>query len=390
MIIGIMISSSFLISTQSNQKFSVFDQHINIPQSSDTTPFYLCDGSFTYDEDTYLKKYSDTDTFYVMDFNTKKRNKVTNIDEKLVEFEIEYTYTPYDAYIYDGTYKYYPDEYNIAFFDAGGYFITSQASLYFTLKYQLDKESGFIQDIKVPHDAYYIGLIAFYDDGEYWTMVYFSPGSIYEDTWFFQPESKEWNIGDNPFGNYEVKEFDKFQDYITVVLESDKPDGYDDLQYKNRITYERNSGLELTYDYEWIENNVKIFTDYERFDGDLFSLIDDGNPTIVAPKGITVKKGNTVILTFEVEEKNFDHYKLYKNGIPFDAVYEKQPNWSFEITPTEGNSTWTLEIVDELGNSSKATTWINYEPSLLPGLGFIVLSISLLSLASLLKLSRRR
>jgi hypothetical protein len=338
------------------------------PLSVSASPalFLIPDGTLIIQENKYWRSEAASDPYgieWVTDFNLTEEIVVTSLSSSIVKFEKTYTLSINDAYQKQASVTYRPTHYGFKYLDEDYDEITSENSstLTFSLTRNVNKSTGERVLAQNPYGATYVILRAFYDSSQVYSATSNSIagfGAVSSLSNVFDVNATGWQIGEIVDENYTVSGENIIQGYETWVLERNNiPEGYS--EYISKSEYEKTSGLLIrtsvqagkTDDF-YLERNRQIIN--------LAGLIDDGFPDVSAPPGQLVDSLNPVEVIFQGTDNHFDHYNLYRNGSLYETNDALSTEWSFLLTPTSGNTTWTFEIVDTLGYSSNATTWLMY------------------------------
>ncbi len=301
---------------------------------------------------------------------------IESLSEDILEIEFESTYSVESAYQKRYGTTYYPDSYAIWYFDETLTYIGSD-DLSFTLTYQVNKHTGNVTLAHIPQGASVFSVVALYDDPEVFESHGSFPGSFAKvdgSIGLLRVNASDWKIGDSVVeGSFTVSGEGNHLGYDAWIIENvENIEGFSSSSWISY--YEKTTGLFMRAEIHFEEVNVATYIMSERVIS-LGDIIDDGLPTVAAPDGQEVDSDDDIILTFTGEDLHFSHYNLYMNGTLNFTGTNEESQWIFTITPNEGNTTWTFEIVDSLGHSNNASTWVHYEPppvGLDPAMGLVL------------------
>ncbi|MFX0013711.1 MAG: hypothetical protein ACFFB2_11260 [Promethearchaeota archaeon] len=363
--------------------------------------FLIPDGTIVLEENTFFLNEAVSDPFgieWVIDYSITEEVLVTSLSSSIVKFEKDYTLSINDAYQKRASVTYFPTHYGVKFLDDDFYELADEnaSTFSFRLTRNVNKYTGERVLAQNPYGATHVILLAFYDSSEVYSYTWdfaSSFGAVGSLTNVFDVNVTDWEIGQIVDENFTVSGENVLQGYETWVLERNTiPEGY--TEFTSRFEYEKTSGLYVKGNIQYsIEDN--LYYDYSRRITNLAGLIDDGYPTVSAPPGQIVDSSDPVEIIFEGIDNHFDHYNLYQNGSLYETNDTFRTEWSFFLTPTSGNSTWTFEIVDTLGYSANATTWLMFsngsDVSSGSGFGFSVIMITFIfTLVPLVKKRRTK
>lgn len=359
--------------------------------------FLIPDGTIIYQEDVFWRSEaasSDDGIEWVMDYKIIEEMVITSLSDSIVKFEKEYTISVNDAYQKRDSITYDASHYGFIFLDDDYYELSAKnsSSLTFSLTRNVNKQTGERVLAQNPYGATHVILLAFYDFSELYEVTLdfaVSFGDVGSLTNIFDVNATDWQIGDIIYDNFTVSGENVIKGYETWVLELNTiPEGYS--EYSSVSEYEKTSGL---YVKSTILASKTDELHYERSHQilDLTGVIDDGYPVVSAPSGQIVDSLAPTVIIFQGSDTHFDHYNLYRNQTLFETNDVSRTDWSFSLTPTSGNTSWTFEIVDSLGYSTNATTWLLYEAPINATPGFnVYLAILAIAFVTVPLVKRRR
>ncbi|MFX1508608.1 MAG: hypothetical protein ACFFDC_21205 [Promethearchaeota archaeon] len=180
----------------------------------------------------------------------------------------------------------------------------------------------------------------------------------------FEIDAQSWRIEDEVAfdwskdnQNFIVTNVGQFNQLNTWVLEAQTQNRYK-LTYHNEAEYDQNTGLLIRHDFWESEKDYEM--EAHIWISDFGNLIDNGNPSIISPAGKIVWSMEPIVILFDVLENHFESYNFYRNTTLIESNNVSKQDWNFTVTPTSGNTTYTLEIKDTLGFSENGTTWIKF------------------------------
>lgn len=258
---------------------------------------------------------------------------------------------------------YSPATYGLRFYDDDWNLLgTKNESLTYELTRQVEKDTGKRTLALNPFGSTIVALAAYYDNPMVYgyTLNYWYNGEPGSYSNVFMPNASVWEIGNEAFPNWTVSAEGTFQGYETWNVQYNQvPPGYS--EFYDSTEYEKTSGLVVKDEFRGVMPNEFYWEMKERAT-DLGDVIDDGPPVVSAfPAGI-VSSMDPIIITFNGTDLHFSHYNLYRNDTLIETGTEQKVNWTFEVVPTEGNTTYRFEIVDTLGHSSSASLWVLFVP----------------------------
>ncbi len=348
--------------------------------------FLIPDGTMAFQENTFWLSEAASDPNgieWVMDYSITEEIVVTSLSSSIVKFEKDCTFLINDAYQKRASVIYSPTHYGLKFLDEDYYVLAddNSSTLSFSLTRNVNKHTGERVLAQNPYGATHVILLAFYDSTQVYSYTWDSAssfGNVGSLTNIFDVNATNWEIGDIVDENFTVSGENTRQGYETWVLERNSiPEGY--TEYSSSFEYEKTSGLYV----KGAVQSSKIddfYYEHTRQIDDLAELIDDGFPDISAPPGQIVNSLDPLEIIFQGTDNHFDHYNLYSNGSLYETNDVLRTEWNFSITPTPENTSWTFEIVDTLGYSANATTWLLYRApskSPIPGFSFYLVIITI-------------
>jgi hypothetical protein len=364
--------------------------------SASSALFLIPDGTIVVHEDIFWLTEAASDPNgieWILDYSITEEIIVTSLSSSIVKFEKENTLSINDAYQKRASVIYRPTHYGLKFLDEDYYELAgdNSSTLTYSLTRNVNKHTGERVLAQNPYGSTYVILLAYYDNDQVYRYTWdyaASFGDVGSLTNVFDVNATDWEIGDIVDEDFTVSGEDQLQGYETWVLERNSiPEGY--TEYRSHFEYEKTSGF-------YVEGEIAASkTDdfyywYSFYIEDLTGVIDDGYPEVSAPPGQLVDSSDPVMIIFQGIDNHFDYYNLYQNGTLYETSDILRSEWNFSLTPTSGNTTWTFEIVDTLGYSANATTWLLYSNATRKSISSVSPSLIILTLFVLIPLVRNR
>ena len=320
---------------------------------------YLTDGTATYHSDILWDEY-DYGVDKYMALEVDKEVTQTVLSDTTVRYEKDYQYTPGSIYQRWAGMYFYPDYVEVEFRTSGNSYIASNPDMDFTVTTEVNTEHDYRTFYDAPYDAYYSALYATFLDSYYYYDLFLGlyirewlgSGSSYTE--LFDSDAPMWDINDSPYPDFTVTGFSTFQGYSTVILEADDPGGYTNYEYF--LEYERYHGMLVREYGEFIQPDY-LFT-FSTVIDDISKLVDDGDPVVEGLTLVEVKNTKPITLSYNGSDINYDHYNFYKDGVLIETNTAWKSQFDFIVTPIKGNSTYTFEVVDSLGNNNSIDTLV--------------------------------
>lgn len=346
------------------QKSSNTAERIFLTPSNDE--MHIIEGTVTYTSE-YCWEMGPSQNAKEVNFRLKysyeKKVVLTLPEIDVIHFYKEYKFIPDMIYQKKNGSYYYPDYIELDFYDYLDTYLGTYSILEFNVNTNVDAETGQRMFYIGPYNAYYLKFYATFENYELYDIYYglystiiLGNNSSYSE--IYVPIVKSWSEGTHPHPDFTVTGYGTYQGFETVIAEEDFPIGYGYTYYRNLWEYERYTGILVRCDYRK-EKDDYLFSDLMEID-DIGKIVDDGKPIVHGPIYIEVEKLNPITLSYNATDINYDHYNFYKDGnlIETNTVWKEQFN--FEITPTEGNTTYTFEAVDRLGNTASISTLVSF------------------------------
>ena len=339
---------------------------VTVSASSDNSSFLLADGTISYAGWEYFRAENDNDPYdieWAMNITVLTEIDIESRSDSIVEFYKQYTHVVEESYQKRTSIVYSPATYGLRFYDDDWNLLgTKNESLTYELTRQVEKDTGKRTLALNPFGSTIVALAAYYDNPMVYgyTLNYWYNGEPGSYSNVFMPNASVWEIGDEAFTNMTVSAEGTFQGYETWNVQYNQvPPGYS--EFYDSTEYEKTSGLVVKVEFRGVMPNEFYWEMKERAI-DLGDVIDDGPPVVSAfPAGI-VSSMDPIIITFNGTDLHISHYNLYRNDTLIETGTEQKVNWTFELVPTEGNTTYRFEIVDTLGHSTSASLWVLFVP----------------------------
>lgn len=238
---------------------------------------------------------------------------------------------------------------------------TDNSTLDYQIEQYVDKTNGDILSVVNPLNSERVIIVSYYDstsvDSYLWLSHLFDLARLCNVV--FNVDVVNYPYDDSAGGVYMTTEEGEYQGRKTWIAEYHGLS--DEISTSIRISeYDQESGLLVKSILEYKDDLEHYLMINYLTSG--IDLVDDGDPVVQAEDDITVNSFDPITITFNVIENYFSSYTFYQNGIVYETSDEKLV-LSFIITPTIGITSYTLEIIDQLGYTGNATINIIYDES---------------------------
>jgi len=361
--------------------------------SPETDPYHIGSGLIRYETNSSWFNAENPDTKdieFLIEFKEQENIVIDSNADNDIYFDFESSY--YDVFSYQkkDNLTHFPDRFEVHYLYSNGDLKEAESELDYEWNFHMDKTTGEILGVYVPHAAYSIGITAIYDDYEFYDlyssiMLYGDMIGITSRSDIVDPAVDLWLLGEEVReGYYTFNDYGSKDGFDTKIAQGDEPTGYD--EYESVMEYEIQSGLLVSRNYVKVYNYTAFNFNKEIIT--LSQIIDDGYPQITVPEGILAdKKTEEVALNFVVEDNHFRKLTFLRENIPETLATNNLVNWTFKVEPTEERVYYYLEVVDTASNEITVSTWVQIDPNSASGFG---IGLSLFSVIIVILKKRKK